>query len=69
MSRGNTGTCGTDIECLCELDELDARSVDAAKKDWHLQANARRAAALDRVRTLTFPIYLDLQTPPVVRPN
>jgi hypothetical protein len=66
MSRGDIGARRADIEGLCELNELDAGSVNTAKKNGHLETNTRRAAALRSFRAHTLLVDLDFQTPPVV---
>jgi hypothetical protein len=69
MSAGDTGARSADIKGLREFNELNARGVDAAKKDGYLEADAWRAATLNRVQALAFPVDLDFQTSPVVRAN
>ena len=66
MSRSDTGARSADVEGLRELNELDTGSIHTAKKNGHLQANTRRAAALHRVRALALLADLDFQTPPIV---
>jgi len=54
----NTRTRGTDVEGLCEFDELNSGGVDAAKKNRYLEADSRGPTALGSVQALTFLIDL-----------
>lgn len=69
MSGGDTGARSADIKSLRELNELNTRGVDTAKKDGYLEADAWRAAALNRIQALTFLVDLDFQISPVVPAN
>ena len=69
MSRGDARASSADIKGFREFNELNTRGVDTAKKDGYLEANAWRAAALNRVQALTLPVDLDFQTSPVVPAN
>jgi len=67
MCRGNTRPCGADIQRLSQFNEFRARSIDAAKKNRYLEANARGMAAL--LQAFTLLLNLKFQTSPVVPAN
>jgi hypothetical protein len=60
MGRGDTRARGADVQGLRELNEFDTGSVHSAKKNWYLEANARRAA-LNAVQALALLVNLDFQ--------
>ena len=64
MGRGNAGAGSADVKGLGQLNELEAGSIDSAEKDGHLEADARRATALNGLQPLAFVVYFDFQAPP-----
>ena len=67
MCGGDTRPCSTDIERLGQFNELHARSIDATKKNWYLEANTRGLAAL--LQAFTLLLNLKFQTSPMVPAN